>query len=118
MVDPLQTGPPTSDWAPCPPGAFELLTEKLRARRRRRFFLRTAAVTVGTAAAAGVGWLVWQLNQPGPANFGGIACPEVIRLGPEYAKGELNEDLRERIRIHVSLCPKCGPYYRSKGWAT
>jgi hypothetical protein len=118
MAGPSKAAPTPGEWGPCPPGAFEQLAAKLRARRRRRFFLRTAVTGAGVAAAAGVGWLAWSMNQDKPADFGGIACPEVVRLGPEYAKGDLSKELREKIRIHISLCPNCGPYYRSKGWTT
>lgn len=118
MADTSKAETTPAEWGPCPPGAFERLSAKLRARRRRRIFLRTAVAGAGIAAAAGVGWLAWGLNQEKPGDFGGIACPEVVRLGPEYAKGELSKDLSEKIRIHISLCSKCGPYYRSKGWAT
>ena len=105
-------------WAPCPPGAFARLAATLRARRRRRLFLGSAAAALAGTAAAGGAWLLWQLTQEHIYDYGGIACPEVVRLGPEYAKGDLSKELSDKIHAHVSRCPNCGPYYRSHGWPT
>ena len=105
-------------WTPCPPGAFERLAGRLRARRRRRLFLGSAAAALAATAAGGGAWLLWRLNQEHIYDYGGIACPEVVRLGPEYAKGELSKELSDKIHVHVSLCPNCGPYYRAHGWPT
>lgn len=104
-------------WGPCPPGAFERLAEKLRAgrRRRRRLFIGSAAAALAGAAACGA-WLLWWLNQEHIYDYGGIACPEVVRLGAEYAKGELPKELSDKIHVHVLRCPNCGPYYRAHGW--
>jgi len=103
-------------WAPCPPGAVAALATRLRARRRRRLFLgSTAAALAGAAAACGA-WFAWQLTHEHVYDYGGIECPEVVRLGPDYAAGKLPAELAGRIHVHVALCPNCGPYFREHGW--
>jgi hypothetical protein len=115
---PDETGTPLSAWTPCPPGTFERLAGRLRARRNRRLFLGSAAATLAVAAAAGGAWLASRPPEAHVYHFGGIACPEVVQLGPECAKGDLPKELSDKIHVHISECPNCGPYYKAHGWTT
>jgi hypothetical protein len=114
--------PPPPRRTPCPPGTFLLLAEKLRKRRHRRVFLRTAVVS--TAVAAGTGLSLWlglrESGQRSPAeyHYGGIACSEVQKLASSYGRGELAAPIREKVRQHVAQCPHCGPRFGSMGLET
>jgi hypothetical protein len=81
-------------------------------------FLGSSAAALGGAAAVGGAWLTWNLTQEGSYDFGGIRCPDVVRLGPAFAAGQLSAEQSAKIRVHVRQCPKCGPYYRAHGWPT
>ena len=114
---PNEVRTPSPAWEPCPPGAVAGLAARLRARRRR-LFLGSAAATLAAAAAAGGAWFAWQMTRERVYDYGGITCPEVVRLGPDYAEGKLPAETAGRIRAHVARCPNCGPYYREHGWPT
>jgi hypothetical protein len=30
----------------------------------------------------------------------------------------LPTELSDKIRVHISQCPNCGPYYKAHGWTT
>ncbi len=109
---------------PCPPGAFQSLAEKLRKRRQRRLFLRSAVAVASTAVVAGGGLSLWLglrgsgQQSPSEYHYGGIACSEVQELAGAYARGELGAPMREKVRQHVAQCPHCGPRFRSMGLKT
>lgn len=108
--------PARDEWVPCPPGELDRLANKLRGRRQRRVFLRTAGV-VATIAAAGGGLSLWLVpGISGERSFGGLTCTEVQQLAEAYGKGKLDESLRAQVRLHVSQCPQCGPHFKAMGW--
>ncbi len=115
---PDETGTPLSAWMPCPPGTFERLARTLRARRHRRVCLGSAAAAMAVAAGAGGTWFLLRPTKEVVYDYGGITCPKVVELGPEYAKGELSKELHDNIHLHISRCPNCGPYYKAHGWTT
>jgi hypothetical protein len=115
---PKEVEAPSPAWGPCPPGALAGLAARLRARRRRRWFLGSAAGALAATAGAGAAWLAWRMMPEHIYDYGGLTCPEVVRMGPDYAAGKLPADLAGRIHVHVTACPKCGPYYREHGWLT
>lgn len=106
---------PVSLWSPCPPGEFERLGRKLRYRRRRRVFLRT--VMAGAVTATG-GVTAWWLFAPVDQSFAGLTCSDVHRLVDAYAKHELEESVREQVRQHITQCPRCSPWAKSRGLKT
>ena len=106
---------PIGPWSRCPRGEFERLGRKLRTRRQRRVFLRTAGACVVAATGGGMAW--W-LRASVDMSFGGIACSDVHRLKDAYAKNELEESVREQVRQHIVQCPRCGPWAKSIGLKT
>jgi len=108
----------SSAWRRCPPGEFERLAERLRTRRQRRHFLRTAGA-VAASIAAGGGLLLWNSSRPsGMTPPGGLTCDEVQQFVAAYAAGKLDEPTRQRVREHVSKCPRCGPRFQAMGLNT
>lgn len=112
-----QPDQPVADWAPCPPGKIVHLGQKLRKQRQRRVFLRTATMLTGAAAIGAGTWLSWTMLGREP-NYGGVTCSEVQRLGADYAKGNLDEAVKNLVRQHLARCPKCAAKYRSMGLPT
>jgi hypothetical protein len=93
----------------------ERLAHKLRARRRRRLFLRSAVGVVGAAAAAGGLWVGWTLYESADYTYGGVSCTEVQKLASQFGRGELSEELSAKVRNHVRQCPRCGPRFKAMG---
>jgi hypothetical protein len=113
--EPANRGAPRSKWVPCPPGEFQQLSSRLRHRRQRRLFLRgtAAAVLVGTSGLSlwfGLGRRSASTGDPGQ-----LSCEQVAQLATAYRDHELAPALRERVRQHVSVCPRCGPRFRAMG---
>ena len=104
--------PPAAGWEPCPPGEIARLGRKLRGRKSRRTFLRTAAATAATALTAGGVIAVIVGRQNKEYDYGGIVCSEVVPLAPAYLAGDVPEPTRSKVATHIALCPNCGPYYQ------
>lgn len=112
---PQQTNdqPLPSGWSKAPPGEVAGLGQKLRLRRKRRLFLKTAAVTAaGLLAAAGGAGLWWLVGRTREYDYGGITCSEVMDRARAYAMGQLQGADRDRVREHLARCPVCGPRFR------
>ena len=103
-------------WERCPPGDLARLLKKLRHRRQRRIFLQTAAATLVVATGGASLWFA--LGPSGDPRPGGLACEEVEKLTPAYAKGQLDPATREKVRRHVAVCPRCGPMFKAMGLPT
>lgn len=101
--------------SPCPPGEFERLAQKLRQRRQRRVFLRSAAA-VALVATAG-GGLSWWLGSGSPRDraFGGLTCAEVQALAQVYGQGEVSARVREQMQQHLAQCPQCAAQFKAMG---
>ncbi len=104
-----------NSWEPCPAGELPVLVDRLRSRRRRQQAVRAASVAAAMVAVVAVAVIAFRRPAEGPADefdFGGVACSEVQRDLPRYVRGELPDDVAERIRTHLAKCPACGPMYR------
>lgn len=111
--DPIE---PVRPWSPCPAGELARLGRKQRGRKQRRLFLRRMAA--GSVVAATGGGLAWWLHPFAEPTFGGLTCSEIHQLAEGYAKNKLDESLHERVRQHLVLCPRCGPWAKAKGLKT
>ena len=101
------------EWEPCPRGEVARLGKKLRGRKSRRAFLRATVATAASVLAAGGGvWLAFGRRGDGEYEYGGIACSEVVRQGPDYMAGKVPEPTRSKIAEHVARCPRCGPLFK------
>ena len=116
MTPPLEDDRPADEWAPAPPGKVAALARKVRGRRQRRVFVRSAAATTAALVASGGLWL-WRSGGPGRGgDLGGLTCAEAQRLAPAFVKGELVDPLRERVRRHAIACPVCRPLFEQLGY--
>ncbi len=112
MRPPPSDAPSTpSSWGPSAPGEIEQLARRLRARKRRRNFLRLAGgAAVAVVAAGGL----WGALMPRD-DLAGLSCAQVHDMAGPYGRDELSPEMRDRVRRHVRHCPRCGPLFRSLG---
>jgi hypothetical protein len=104
-------------WTPCPAGEFRRLGQRLRARRRhRRVFLYTAA-RLAAGVALGVGAAAWWLraDAPGETSPSALTCTQVKQLIEPYARGALDDAVRQQVRAHLSGCAACRALYNARG---
>ena len=100
-----------AEWNECPAGSLSALSGRLRGRNRRRRFLQVAgAVSLSVLAGGAVG--VALLLRPKEHEFGGITCSEVTRNAGAFTRGEVQEPLLGKMRVHIAQCPMCGPRMR------
>lgn len=116
VVQPENDQPLLRGWSQAPPGEVAQLGRKLRARRSRRLFLKSAAATAaGVLLATSGAGLWWLFGRHREYDYGGITCSEAIRLARPYMMGQLPAADRERVRQHVAQCSVCGPRFRQMG---
>jgi predicted anti-sigma-YlaC factor YlaD len=99
-----------SDWGPCPRGELTGMVAQRQARRRRKSIDRIATVAAGAMACIAIAAFtlgVFSSDPPSGGRDGGLACAEVLKNLPTYVEGEMNDDLRQRMAVHLENCPKC-----------
>lgn len=103
----------TENWQDCPSGLLRGMVDARRTARQRRQLQAALSVTAILVAAGLLGnWAIGYLRAPSGRQFGNIACSEVQQRMPDYRAGRLDDELAERVRIHLENCPMCGPRFR------
>lgn len=97
-------------WIPCAPGSLTQYALRRRQRRRRLAAARAVGAVATVLLALAVGWEL--LHKQKEDNIGGIACHDVERLIPQYLRGGLSSEERDKIRRHLAECPDCGEMLR------
>ena len=105
---------PDNEWEDCPEGTLSELSGNLvqqrdsiqQAHSRRQFLYATATASVGVLAG---GAIFYSISKQDDSDHrpGGISCAEVKRNLVEFKNGDLDKQLVEKIRIHLSDCPSC-----------
>ena len=101
------------EWRECPRGELERMVERLealRTARRRRQIVVTSAVIAMVGAVVVGGRQLWIGSSE--FEYGGIACSDVAVLMANYSAGSLDEDLAEKVRLHLHECQQCGPKFQ------
>jgi len=100
-----------SGWDNCQGGEIANLVQSLkrqRAHSRRTQISQSLAIAAGLLVMVGIGWMMLPDGRPaGEANYGGIVCSDVVKNAKGYVLHELDPELSERIRVHLSQCENC-----------
>jgi hypothetical protein len=103
-----------SDWHECPRGEVGRLVARLKSRRRREVV--TQAVVAGTALSVIVivgGFVIPSMLTTPEPSFGGVTCSALRAHAEDYLAGTLDEETRQSIDRHLSICYSCREYLRS-----
>jgi len=93
-------------WDACPTGEIDGLVTNLRQRRQQQKLQKISAVGGVLVVLLVFGfWMSGSL--PHESSYGGIACSEVKERARQYISESLNEDLMEKIAVHLKACPRC-----------
>ena len=99
---------PESEWTSCPSGTLQGLSARLKTERRAEQLWKGSAAT---SLLLLVGMGVWFFTRPAGmapgVTIAGLTCQEVHGLLPEYAAKQTDQELTERITLHLEGCPMC-----------
>lgn len=112
-------------WDACPSGELSHMVDARKAQRRRRVMDRAAVVAASAMVCIAIGGFALGVFSPDPsapaggANYGGIACADVVDCLPAYladqrqdpANTHLDAATVASITEHLSHCPACRQHY-------
>jgi hypothetical protein len=90
------------------------LVTRLKSRRRREVITQT--VVAGTALSVILivgGFIIPSMLMTPEPNFGGVTCSKLRAHAEAYLAGTLDEETKQGIDQHLSLCFSCREYLRS-----
>ena len=100
-----------SDWANCQGGEISGLVQRLKQQRtasRRTQIVRSLSIAAGLVVMVGIGWAMLPKGPlPGEAMHGGIACKDVLKNGEAFVLHELDQEMTDRIKLHLGECETC-----------
>ncbi len=98
----------SQNWEPCPKGELTTIVGKIRAGRRDKAMAQLLGVAGAFLVLISAGALIiHQVRASSTKSTGSITCSDVKANLDDYVTGMLDDQLSERIRVHLTSCEAC-----------